>query len=325
MVAILGLSATLSRGAWREDPVSAATTVKSAPDAFTGAPTVPRFTAAVDSATSAPGRSFGCLKQRPSATDAGQTLLKKLTSGGIEREYRLHLSARPAADAPQPLVLAFHGRGGRGAIVEAASGLLPLSDSEGFFLVSPEGTGSPRGWSAGASMPTWPTDDVAFVSDLLDRIEADHCVDTTRIYAVGHSNGGFLVSRLGCALGQRFAAIVTVAGLSTPKEPCRGAVAVLAFHGTADDVVPFNGGPVRLVYRYGGVRAALTAWSKLNGCSGGPAVKPLSKRTLFEDQQGCRRPVSLILTNGGGHDWPAAADVKAGEAIWAFLKQQRLS
>ncbi len=321
MVAIFGLGATLPAAVRGEDSVSLAPNVNDLTAAFTPVQASPRFSATIDRPTLAPGRSFGCLKN-PSGSAGRVAQIKKLTSGGLERDYRVHVSARPGNDAPQAVVLAFHGRGGRAADFEASSGLLAISDREGFLLVSPDGTGSPRGWGAGASMPSWPVDDVAFVSDLLDRLEIDYCVDTTRIYAVGHSNGGFLASRVGCALGNRIAAIVPVAGLSMPTESCRRAVAVLTFHGTADDVVPLNGGTVRTVYQYAGVRKMIAAWSALNACSGAPSPQKLSARAIRESQQGCVRPVAFIQITGGGHDWTADADLKVPETIWSFLKDQ---
>lgn len=322
IVAVIGFCATLPGCVSGEDSVSAVLSVNRDLELFTPGDLAPRFSVAMDGPSLGPGRSFGCLQKRL-AGQAGVTQVKKLAFGGLERDYRVHVSARASAETAQPIVLAFHGRGGRGADIEAASGLLPLSDREGFLLVSPDGTGSPRGWGAGASMSNWLVDDVAFVNGLLDRLETDFCVDTTRIYAVGYSNGGFLASRLACALGGRLAAIVPVAGLSMPAEPCGGAVAVLTIHGTADEVVPFNGGAVRTVYRYAGVRAVLAGWSLLNGCGGAPSTHRLSPRAVREEQHGCRHPVSLVSLAGRGHEWPVDADFKVAETIWAFLRDQR--
>ena len=321
MVVILWFGATLPRDVRGEDSVSAVLSVNGDLELFTPGDLAPRFSVAMDGPSPGPGRSFGCLQKRL-AGQAGVTQVKKLAFGGLERDYRVHVSARASAETAQPIVLAFHGRGGRGADFETSSGLLPVSDREGFLLVSPDGTGTPRGWGAGASMPSWPVDDTAFVGSLLDRLEADFCVDTTRIYAVGHSNGGFLASRIGCALGDRIAAIVPVAGISLPAEPCHGAVAVLTFHGTADDVVPFNGGPVRKVYTYAGVRSVLSAWSALARCSGAPVLQRISARVVRENQQSCVLPVSLVQITGGGHEWPTDRDVKVAETIWTFLKDQ---
>lgn len=73
-------------------------------------------------------------------------MVRTLTSGGIERSYRLHMPSGRDLGAPA-LVLNWHGLGSNAQGQEAYSGLVPLSDREGFVLVSPDGTGSPRGFA----------------------------------------------------------------------------------------------------------------------------------------------------------------------------------
>ncbi len=256
--------------------------------------------------------------------DAGATLARSLQSGGLARTYRVHVSARATGGQSMPVVLNFHGRGGTGAAIEQYSGLLPVSDREGFLLVSPDGTGSPAGWSAGASLPGWPVDDVQFVRDLLQTLEKDFCVDATRVYAVGHSNGAFMASRLACDLPGQIAAIVPVAGIYVPPEGCPAPVPVLAFHGTADDVVPFGGGPVRGTYRYPGAEQELAAWAQADHCHGGSTKRDLGPRLVLESAGQCAAPVEMVLVKGGGHEWPAAASpLDTATLAWDFLKTYR--
>jgi polyhydroxybutyrate depolymerase len=49
---------------------------------------------------------------------------------------------------------------------------------------------------------------VRFVSDLLDQLEWQYCIDRRRVFATGFSNGGMLVYTLGQELPHRFAALV---------------------------------------------------------------------------------------------------------------------
>ena len=85
--------------------------------------------------------------------------------------------------------------------------------------------------------------DLVLVEKVLDQIEAQECIDTSRIYATGLSNGAFLSSTIGCVLNDRFAAIAPVSGLvfGSGCKPGRH-VPVLTFHGTADPILLFNGG-----------------------------------------------------------------------------------
>jgi polyhydroxybutyrate depolymerase len=226
-----------------------------------------------------------------------------------------------------PVVFNFHGLGSGAIEQEAYSGLLPLSESAGFLLVTPDGTGAPRAWNV---TRFGGVDDVAFVNHLLDTLVAAMCVDEDRVYSTGMSNGALLSSLLGCALGGRVAAIAPVAGIRKPSAGCAPGMPVLAFHGTGDAVVPFEPGRVLGVLGYDGARSETAAWAALNGCQAEPVARPLSSRVMVESFIGCRGgDVALVIVDGGGHTWPGAEDVprlgptnheiSAAEMIWRFF------
>jgi polyhydroxybutyrate depolymerase len=274
--------------------------------------------------TSGAIRSAGCDKSHQG--QAGTTAVRTLISDGQPRTYRVHTGASAASDQPLPVVLNFHGRGGSGAAIEQYSGFLPVSDREGFLLVSPDGTGSITGWGAGASLPGWPVDDIQFGRDLLQTLKQDFCIDSTRIYAVGHSNGAFMASRLACDLPGEIAAIAPVAGIYVPPEGCSTPVPVLAFHGTADDVVPFGGGVVRETYRYRGAEQELAAWAQTDHCTGTPTTRDLGPQLALEQENQCAQPVGIVLIKGAGHEWPCvagtdpASQMDTAVMIWDFFK-----
>ncbi len=75
--------------------------------------------------------------------------------------------------------------------------------------------------------------DVKFLTQLLDHLEAELCIDTSRVFSVGMSNGAQLSSLLACRLPNRIAGIAPIAGVEF-NEPCHGRpVPVIAFHGVA--------------------------------------------------------------------------------------------
>lgn len=88
--------------------------------------------------------------------------------------------------------------------------------------------------------------DVQFVSDLLDHLEEQWCIDRRRIFATGFSNGGMLVYTLAQELPHRFAAMAPMAGSvhlghAQPPRLSRseaGSLAILDLHGLADDAIP---------------------------------------------------------------------------------------
>ena len=116
-------------------------------------------------------------------------------------------------------------------------------------------------------------------------------------------------------------------------------VSVIAFQGTADPLMPYNGGGV--ARRRGRVLSAersIEFWSKVAGCTAAPVTADEPDResdgtrvrlTVFG---GCRenRAVELYTIEGGGHTWPggpAAArrvgrvsrEIDATETIWGFF------
>lgn len=89
---------------------------------------------------------------------------------------------------------------------------------------------------------------VRFISDLIDKLEAEYNIDPTRIYADGISNGGGMAFALSCRLSDRIAAVGAVAAAQTlPWNECGDPkpVPTVAFHGTADPFAPYQGGKSR--------------------------------------------------------------------------------
>ena len=109
-----------------------------------------------------------------------------------------------------------------------------------FLIVAPDGqdTGSKRHFNLTGEKGL--QNDIAMVMALLDHIEATFCVDTARVYSTGMSDGGAMTSVLACLAPNRFAAFGPVAVQIVPAE-LRGThpVAMVAFHGTADPIVPY--------------------------------------------------------------------------------------
>src|SRR5713226_6114518 len=85
-------------------------------------------------------------------------------------------------------------------------------------------------------------DDVAFLRALIDKLEHDYSVFFKRIFVTGISNGGMMSYRIGCELADKIAAIAPVEGAQNIDCRPSGPVSVIVFHGSADRLVPFNGG-----------------------------------------------------------------------------------
>jgi polyhydroxybutyrate depolymerase len=173
-------------------------------------------------------------------------------------------------------------------------------------------------------------DDVAYMSALVADVAARYSVDRARVFAVGHSNGGFLAHRLACD-SDVFAAVASLAGAAW-KDPARctprADVAVLEVHGTRDDVVRFGGGRVfdLDVPAYPSVDDTMSLWQTKLGCSAtvarSAAVIDLDVRipgaeTRIDRWMGCRAGLELWTIDGGTH---APAFGRAwGDEVWRFF------
>lgn len=242
---------------------------------------------------------------------------------GVQRSYLVHVP-RAAPPAGFPVVLAFHGGGGRARSMIRLTGLDALADRRGFIVAYPDGID--RHWNDGRSTIKVKSDDVGFVAAVLDDLERRFPVDARRIYATGISNGGIFSERLGCDLSNRIAAIAPVSG-TMPADlapSCRPArpVSLLQIGGTADPIMPYGGGAVA---DFGGRgeggqvlsdQRTAALWADLDGCAGPSrpeALAPIAApdgtgvvRTRFAP---CRpgAVVTLLTVEGGGHTWPGGA------------------
>jgi len=270
----------------------------------------------------------GCAKPLPHAAgDFDQTI----DSGGVTRTYRLHVPAGYDGATPTPVVFAFHGFSLNAAFFAAYANFDAVADRSGFIVVTPDATGSPSFWNDQAVPGA--TDDVAFVRDLLARLESDLCIDQDRVFAAGYSNGGGMALRLACELPESIAAVGVVAATYVN---CRGAVPLIAFHGDADPIVPFEGGadPAGAGGIFPPIRRSVSEWARALGCDGLPLISRPSSEVEVSTFQRCasgRQDVLLYTIIGGGHSWPGAAalpeylvgtttqQVKASETMWDFF------
>ena len=164
-----------------------------------------------------------------------------LVSSGQKREYLLHVPPKYDRARPTALVISMHGAALWPAAQMKTSQWNTVADEQGFIVVYPSGTGFPRIFPMeGEAL----TADVRFISDLIDKLEAGYNIDRSRIYADGFSNGGGMAFALSCTLSDRIAAVGIVAGAQLlPWSWCTDSrpVPMIAFHGTADPIVPVRG------------------------------------------------------------------------------------
>lgn len=277
--------------------------------------------------------------------EPGETETPALTPGATvtvdldDRPFQLHVpeSYDPAANAP--LVVVLHGYTASGAEVEDYFHLTAESDRRGFLYAMPDGTMDADGeqfWNAFETCCDFQgsgTDDSGYLRRVIDTVIESYPVDASRVYLIGHSNGGFMAHRMACDHAGVITAIVSFAGAAT-SEPSQCAperpVSVLQIHGTGDTVIPYDGGAIR-GRPFPSVADTLALWRGLNGCTdqAGPESSmdldsglPGAETTMSAYTTGCREGSSVALWSiaDGSHVPALTADVTP--AIMDFLYER---
>jgi polyhydroxybutyrate depolymerase len=275
-----------------------------------------------------------------------------LIHDGWERSYRVHVP--PVLPLGAPLVIQLHGGGGNGAGLDRVTRFFDLADRERFAVASPNGVD--HRWHDGrtrrepaARQTEEPVDDVGFLAALIDCVAGWLPIDRRRVYVAGISNGAMMAARLANEIPDRIAAFGQVAGTVAEDAPTwwhpARPVPVIQVHGTADPIVPYQGGAVRTRRRGGPDRGRVLGveeWVALvaahNGATGPTTVRiePDVTRSTWRGPtpQG---DVEAWRVAGGGHTWPGGrqylpvgiigtttATFDATAALWRFFASHSL-
>jgi polyhydroxybutyrate depolymerase len=292
--------------------------------------------------------ALGCSKENdPPVVEKEFDIEGTLMHSSGTRTFEVHLPpGYYESNDALSLVIGLHGGGGSADQFAAQSELHQKADLENFIVVYPNGLPNPivqvRTWNAGKccgqNASTLDTDDVGFISALIDRMILDYRVDAKRVYATGHSNGAMLSYRLADELSNKIAAIAVNAGnfqMEGPYDPARN-VPVLQIISKLDQNVIYTGG---MTNGPGGqynppIDSCLNIVAGLADCA---VSKDLIKdESLYNVYQwtSCDPSdfeVLLYLTEDGGHSWPggnkgsATADEPSAafsnnDVIWEFFQ-----
>jgi polyhydroxybutyrate depolymerase len=290
------------------------TTAATPAPAGTTKPTVSPTTAVPTACHAAPGFGPG-------------TTTHHIVVAGARRDFLVHMPPRPTAG--MRLVVDFHGATSDMYAQDVYSGFDPVADQHDFVVATPNGIDAAvRQWRFLGTL-----DDVNFAVAVVRTLVRDACVDRAHAYAVGISSGGAMSASLACQASDTFAGFGLVAADFYLAPICDKAHRrpIIIFHGTADPLVPYNGGTV------GGtstpVQPAETSaalWARHNGCTPGPTETTLGSQVVRLTWKGCVAPVVMYRIVGGGHTWPGAAinakglglttkQVSASAEMWKFF------
>ena len=200
----------------------------------------------------------------------GDLVPNTLNVDGIERSYLSYIPVGLMDNIP--VIIQFHG--GSGTSKEAyyrEGNLNGVADSEGILMIYPQAdisTGSVWNTLHSDEGNKVSADDFGFIEAIIDFLEEDNRIDTSRIYVAGYSNGAAMAYQIACHLNDRIAGFVVHSGNFPLEEvinneyPCdiTNETPGLIFNGTADMTRPLEGIPTYAV----SVRDGAQWWAEQN-------------------------------------------------------------
>lgn len=277
----------------------------------------------------------------------------------VERSYKILTPANYNAEESLPMVVFLHGLGdnidNNNEIYQRMADefewivLLPQALEASVNLMGGVIDLGPM-WNSGISVSLGPltispnsnVDDAGFILSLIDTVSLNYNIEEGNIFLSGFSMGGFMTHRMAIEYGDKFKAFAPASGMipksmetSIPIQP----VKILHIHGTADNVVSFDGtssvveGMPNLLVGLT-VEQTIDFWRNNNGVNNLPIVDSLEDRKddglrfirysyLGED---ANQEVRFLKIEGGEHIPYADAniyDVDCLVEIYDFFTNNR--
>ncbi|KAF7541527.1 hypothetical protein G7054_g519 [Neopestalotiopsis clavispora] len=235
------------------------------------------------------------------------------------RSYLLSIPSSYSSDTPAPLILSFHG-GGQSPETQLDLDQLTNSDvQDQYIVIYPEAID--QQWQVS---PNSTSDDIGFVTDILDDIESTLCIDISQIYATGKSQGGGMAGMLACdeTLSTRIAAFAPVSGAFyiTDADDCKPAsvkiscdagrsdIPMLEFHGGDDTVIPYDGDDSKREACLPAIPHWVQKWAERNDLdsSTNTSTDLTKSATLYQFGNGSDLGLVSHVYDGKsiGHVWP---------------------
>jgi polyhydroxybutyrate depolymerase len=260
---------------------------------------------------------------------------------------------------PAPLVIVLHGQSQTGADMMMRTSWPHVAKRERFGVAFPDGRN--RAWAdlrfdakRAPGGPPEGTNDVAFITRIIETYVADGSADPKRIYLTGVSNGGAMTMTLVCQRADLFAAAASVVmnltdDLGAACHPPRP-VPMLIMNGTADPLIPYRGGRTKrrlAAPTVWSTEKTIEFWRRINGCEAGDGnaidlddIDRSDRSTVTRIDSRCPagRDVVLYRVNNGGHRMPGSLpdarftravnlvlgpqnrDIDGAETIWDFFR-----
>lgn len=242
-----------------------------------------------------------------------------------DRFYRIDLPADPRG---APIVLVLHGGGGNPDQIALVSGFSRDARVKGYAVVFPAGTGDRLlTWNAGyccGPAARRKVDDLGFLAKVLADARTRFGLGP-RAYITGMSNGSMMAETFAARYPDLVQAVAGVSGsMDTGRVRVLGAVPALMIHGTADPMVPYEGGRGESSLTrtdFASVPSVVAAFLAPWGTGLTETSRRIDRKAddtsvvIADHTRDARIVLRLITVEGGGHNWPGGRKPRADMAM----------
>ena len=241
---------------------------------------------------------------------------KQMTVNGKNRQYIVRLPENYDNNGTYRLIFGLHWLDSNYQSVDGGTapyyGMMGKAENTAIF-VAPDGLN--RGWGNQGG------EDVTFISNIVDEVTGELCVDMDRIFSMGFSYGGAMSYSLACSKPDIFRAVAVMSG--APLSGCQGGTQPVAYygqHGVRDGVLNIGMG-----------RQLRDKFVANNGCAQASPQEPSSgsRQHIKTEYTGCSEgyPVTWVAfdedhvalpQDSGGDGGPNSWTI--GE-VWDFISQ----
>jgi len=243
----------------------------------------------------------------------------KIMSGGMSREYIIDIPADYDPSHPYRLIFSWHqayGSDTGNAIGQHPAGDGPNFDAKNYsyFGLHREATAAnqPAIFVAPAGIGNLPWDytrDVVLFDDLLALVDANLCIDDSRVFSTGFSFGAMMSYALSITRQTKLRGVVAMAAANynLPGEPTDSNAKPIAYMGTtgmSDGTCPWGSDTM-------GGKACNLQHAKDNGCTIPGSIETTtagSKKYVCFDFQGCKPGYPVKACTFDGPHTPSSVD-----------------
>lgn len=251
------------------------------------------------------GPSAGCGNANPPVGDSA------ITIRGAQAQYTITLPTGYDASTPVPLIFAFHGRNQNHIQLRTQDAAGIQTELGGRAVMAYMKSQGGPGWNFEAEVPP----SIEFFEAMYDQMLASYCIDTAKVFAVGHSSGAYFADILACRYGNLLRGVGDVAGALQETECVGQNVAGIFVHGATDVVVSNAGG-----------RAVRDQFIALNGCQQSTQAGAVSPCVAYDGcatgfpVQWCEHTEPTYSNENGptNHGWPSFASRAIGQFLFSL-------